>query len=81
MTQHSVDIIEGKTYNEIENSSFSAELRRKTEGRKVLVKRIYKRLGASERSFECVFLARNKRSKDYIHTFLECEKLAVWLKE
>lgn len=73
-------IIEGEIYSEMDASSFKLSLRTKMQGRKVLIKRIYTRLGATERSFVCVFLANTKRGKDFEHTFNEYEKLATLLK-
>lgn len=75
-----MEIIEGEIYNEMDVSSFQLNHRTKMQGRKVLIRRIYTRLGATERSFVCVFLAKTKRGKDYEHTFNEYEKLASLLK-
>lgn len=71
-----IKIEEGKIYKGIDMSGYLSQLRKKTEGRKVLIERIYTRLGASERSFVCVFLPNNSRQKEYRHTFNEFEGLA-----
>lgn len=76
------NITAGMLFNAIdlgENSVFSSmqhQLKKKMEGRKVLIKKVFKRMGASERSFDCVFIAPNKKSKDFLHTFMESEKFA-----
>ncbi len=81
MTAETMNIEEGQIYRGIDTSSFSAELKRKAEGRRVLIKRIYKRHGATERSFVCLFLAKTTRQKDHQHTFSEYEKLAHLLRK
>lgn len=81
MTEEITNIEEGQIYSGIDTLSFSADLKRKAEGRRVLIERIYKRHGATERSFVCLFLANNTRQKDHQHTFNEYERLARLLRK
>lgn len=76
-----MDVIEGQVFSSIETISLNSSIAKRMIGRKVLIKRIFTRLGASERSFCCVFLANTKRQKDYEHTFYEFEKLLSLLTE
>lgn len=79
MKKGEIKIEEGETFSGIDTTGFTSAFAKKVEGKKVLVKRIYKRMGASDRSFVCVFLAKTKRQKDFEHTFNEFEKLTTLL--
>lgn len=65
-----------KKYQFIDCTSFNKAFQNKIENRVFVIDRIYKRLGASERSFICTFLPASKRQKPFEHHFLEFEKLA-----
>lgn len=74
-------IKEGQVFSGIDASSFGSAFKKKVEGRKVRIDRVYKRMGADERSFACTFLGNTPRQKDFEFNFNEFEGLVKLLKE
>jgi hypothetical protein len=71
-----IKLSEGKIYPGIDHTYFgSSALAKKIKGRKMIIERIYTRMGATARSFNCTFLPTTTRQKPFHHTFTEFEKI------
>jgi hypothetical protein len=71
-----IELKEGEEYTFTGVGLFNTAFQKRVKDRKMVINKIFTRLGATQRSFDCTFLPTNNLQKPFHHKFIEYERLS-----